>query len=614
MIKEFQDVNVQIIHNQNGKDYNIYPTSKDFNIIISENPLITLDEFIKKQVNLDNVYNEGIEKLKTIEEGAQKNAPSFTKVRVNDKPIVAKNIDDVLLLEIGKNLNCEVEDHTIRLDLKLLDNFVSEDRPGFMTPEMLDKLSGIEDNANNYSHPKSPVSPGTYNRVTVNSFGHIIDATPDQLTIAEGGTGARTLEEAKVNLEIPKPTLMKISEISDAPVASNELFRLFATKAEKEHGNHVPDSDKNGDQRFLREGNYWSEIWKGTEDNAGILMLTDNRESKEEYTAITPQAARTLFEDAKSFTVEKISELVGGAGEDYDTLVELQKFIEEHKDVMDGLFAILQTKVDKEEGKQLSTNDFNDTYLEKVLKAYEFSQEYVNIDHPEYNTIVEIQKNGTALPPDDNRVVNIIVPTKVSDIENDLKYLTEHPSIESQENTNNEITLSMGNSFTVIDDIKRDKNNHVITYNTKEITIPETATTTKSFITKVNGSEVLKFDGAIEKILKILSGENMTITIEEDGSIKFTPSYKEASIESNGLMPAKMFEKLQGIAENANNYTLPTAGKSLGGVKTTSNVEDVSYYSPTPIVSGIPYYKKSCVDVLPEDPVNPPVGYTWVVE
>lgn len=50
-------------------------------------------------------------------------------------------------------------------------------------------------------------------------------------------------------------------------------------------------------------------------------------------------------------------------------------------------------------------------------------------------------------------------------------------------------------------------------------------------------------------------------------------------------------EKLAGIAEGANKYTLPTAGSSLGGVKTTSSVADVSGYTPVPIVGGIPYYK-----------------------
>lgn len=38
-------------------------------------------------------------------------------------------------------------------------------------------------------------------------------------------------------------------------------------------------------------------------------------------------------------------------------------------------------------------------------------------------------------------------------------------------------------------------------------------------------------------------------------------------------------------------YTLPTAGSSLGGVKTTSTVNNASGYTACPIISGVPYYK-----------------------
>ena len=49
--------------------------------------------------------------------------------------------------------------------------------------------------------------------------------------------------------------------------------------------------------------------------------------------------------------------------------------------------------------------------------------------------------------------------------------------------------------------------------------------------------------------------------------------------------------KLAGIATGANNYTLPTAGSSLGGVKTTSTVSSNSGYTACPIIGGVPYYK-----------------------
>ena len=49
--------------------------------------------------------------------------------------------------------------------------------------------------------------------------------------------------------------------------------------------------------------------------------------------------------------------------------------------------------------------------------------------------------------------------------------------------------------------------------------------------------------------------------------------------------------KLAGIAENANNYTLPVASSTLGGVKTTSTVTSTTGLTATPIINGVPYYK-----------------------
>ena len=105
----------------------------------------------------------------------------------------------------------------------------------------------------------------------------------------------------------------------------------------------------------------------------------------------------------------------------------------------------------------------------------------------------------------------------------------------------------------------------------------------------------------------------MKIEITNDGGIKFTPNYNTVSATENGLMTTELFEKLKGISEKANNYQLPTAGNNkLGGVKTSSNVSDTTYYEATPIVNGIPYYKKPTIDILDSDPVNPPDGYMWI--
>ena len=62
--------------------------------------------------------------------------------------------------------------------------------------------------------------------------------------------------------------------------------------------------------------------------------------------------------NAKQYTNEQINELIGGASGNYDTLKELQQAFEENKDLIDNVNVLANKKVDKEDGKGLSTNDF----------------------------------------------------------------------------------------------------------------------------------------------------------------------------------------------------------------------------------------------------------------
>lgn len=59
------------------------------------------------------------------------------------------------------------------------------------------------------------------------------------------------------------------------------------------------------------------------------------------------------------------------------------------------------------------------------------------------------------------------------------------------------------------------------------------------------------------------------------GSDKDT-TYEVASTSSNGLMSSADKSKLDGIANNANNYVLPAAGTALGGVKQGVAVADAT--------------------------------------
>lgn len=84
----------------------------------------------------------------------------------------------------------------------------------------------------------------------------------------------------------------------------------------------------------------------------------------------------------------------------YLTLSGLQTF-------WNGVKSKLNTKVDKVDGKGLSTND-----LTNELKAqYDAAYQYTSTTDAEKNTIVSVKVNGVALSPDEDRAVDVSVPT-----------------------------------------------------------------------------------------------------------------------------------------------------------------------------------------------------------
>ena len=97
----------------------------------------------------------------------------------------------------------------------------------------------------------------------------------------------------------------------------------------------------------------------------------------------------------------------------YLTLSGLQTFYA-------GLKTKFNAKVDKVEGYGLSKNDLTDE-----LKAqYDAAYQYVSTTDAEKNVIVGVQVNGADLEVSEDRKVNVVVPTKTSDITNDSDYTT----------------------------------------------------------------------------------------------------------------------------------------------------------------------------------------------
>lgn len=66
------------------------------------------------------------------------------------------------------------------------------------------------------------------------------------------------------------------------------------------------------------------------------------------------------------------------------------------------------------------------TQGEKADQAFAHSQEDHAPSNAEKNIIIGIQRNGVSLTPNASRIVDINVPTQVSDLENDSNYITNY--------------------------------------------------------------------------------------------------------------------------------------------------------------------------------------------
>lgn len=71
----------------------------------------------------------------------------------------------------------------------------------------------------------------------------------------------------------------------------------------------------------------------------------------------------------KEYVDSKIAALIGSAPAAYDTLQEIAAWITEHQDLYEALLTTVGNKVDKEDGKGLSENDFTDAYKSKLDTA-----------------------------------------------------------------------------------------------------------------------------------------------------------------------------------------------------------------------------------------------------
>lgn len=103
-------------------------------------------------------------------------------------------------------------------------------------------------------------------------------------------------------------------------------------------------------------------------------------------------AIASALTQANGYTDEKIEALVNGAPEAMDTLSELAEAITSNEDIMSALNAAIGNKVDKVEGKGLSTEDYTTEEKTKLAGVAANANNYV---HPSTHEASVIAQDGT---------------------------------------------------------------------------------------------------------------------------------------------------------------------------------------------------------------------------
>ena len=306
----------------------------------------------------------------------------------------------------------------------------------------------------------------------------------------------------------------------------------------------------------------------------------------------TAGAAASALTEAKAYadsvgaTVK--NDLLGGAGDAYDSLMELANLIADNKEAIDALREIASGKADKDHTHNYAGSS--------TVGGAANSANKLNTDAGDENTPVYF-KNGVPVP-----VTSISVDTQ-GNAETATSLATAR-KITLAGDASGSVEFDGSEDVTLTVTVADDSHAHTIAnvdglqaaLDAKEAaghTHPAYENQNAFSNVKV-GSTTIAAD-TVTDTLTIAAGANVTITPDATND-KITiaatdTTYNAATSTTAGLMSAADKAKLDTIDEGANNFTMPIAGSNFGAVKTTSLIIESGGYTACPIIDGVPYYK-----------------------
>lgn len=125
------------------------------------------------------------------------------------------------------------------------------------------------------------------------------------------------------------------------------------------------------------------------EDKSKASLYTFNGSEKVLLLSDVSADVAAVLTEAKNYTDTQINALVNGAPEAMDTLKELADAIAANSDLMTALNAAIGNKVDKEDGKVLSSNDYTNEEKQKLAGIEAGANNYTHPSAHEASVITE---------------------------------------------------------------------------------------------------------------------------------------------------------------------------------------------------------------------------------
>ena len=434
---------------------------------------------------------------------------------------------------------------------------------------------------------------GTDNRYAAGNHVHPTDTTRASVEALEAHTTNTSNPHNVTKTQIGLGNVDNTSDLNK-PISTATQTALN-NKVDKVEGKGLSTEDYTTAEKQKLAGlsNY-----NDTEVKADITKLQSNVGTLQSDVSTAKENISTLQEDVTGIegnvstltqsvstldtTVEGLNTTVEGLETD---VTELQGTVLDVKGTVGTLQTNLNNKVDKVQGKGLSTNDFTNAYKTKLDGLNNYNDTIIKQDITELQTDVgalertvgnhteSIETNTTDITTLKGNVQTLQtnLGNKVDKVTgkglstNDYT-TTEKNKLAGIEANANNYTLPKA-SGTVLGGIKIGNNLKIDENGVVSATDTNTTyTTMKGATSSTAGTSGLVPAPQQGQQNSFLKGDGTWGTVE-------SATYGEATQDQSGLMSASDKTKLDNIEANANNYTLPAATTTrLGGVKVGNNI------------------------------------------